>query len=138
MSKKKNNQVDEIETTETDVENTENDVETTDTVKTTEDVVTNVGSTEDDVETTDVETPPPVTPVTEGPDTNFNYVGNNMANEETYSKAHLYNRNDYPVTITLTDGSQLVLSPRQKTEPIGIILFNQEEIASVGVLKIDI
>lgn len=135
MSKKKNNQVDEIETPETDVENTENDVETTDTVKTTEDVVTNVGSTEDDMETTDVETTPPVT---EGPDTNFNYVGNNMANEETYSKAHLYNRNDYPVTITLTDGSQLVLSPRQKTEPIGVILFNQEEIAAVGVLKIDI
>lgn len=128
MSKKKNNQVDEIETPETDVENTENDVETTDTVKTTEDVVTDVG-------TTDVETTPTVT---EGPDTNFNYVGNNMANEETYSKAHLYNRNDYPVTITLTDGSQLVLSPRQKTEPIGIILFNQEEIAAVGVLKIDI
>lgn len=125
MSKKKNNQVDEIETPETDVENTENDVETTDTVKTTE----------DDVETTDVETTPTVT---EGPDTNFNYVGNNMANEETYSKAHLYNRNDYPVTITLTDGSQLVLSPRQKTEPIGVILFNQEEIAAVGVLKIDI
>ena len=117
MSKKKNNQVE--ETPETDVE-------------TTEDVTTDEETSE--VANTDVDT----AYVAEEPDTNFNYVGNNMANEETYSKAHLYNRNDYPVTINLTDGSQLVLSPRQKTEPIGVILFNQEEIAAVGVLKIDI
>lgn len=116
MSKKKNNQVEETPETE--------------------DVTTDVAT--EDVETSEVANTDVDTYVAEEPDTNFNYVGNNMANEETYSKAHLYNRNDYPVTINLTDGSQLVLSPRQKTEPIGVILFNQEEIAAVGVLKIDI
>ena len=55
---------------------------------------------------------------------------------EQVAMARLYNRNDYPVTLNTTDGNQLVLSPRQKTEPLEAHLLIESEFPS-GIIKID-
>lgn len=79
-------------------------------------------------------------------DTSLNQnEGTTMANEDnvgsasTYTQvamARLYNRNDYPVTLDTTDGNQLVLSPRQKTEPLEAHLLIESEFPS-GIIKIE-
>ena len=57
-------------------------------------------------------------------------------NYEQVAMARLYNRNDYPVTLNTTDGNQLVLSPRQKTEPLEAHLLIEAEFPS-GIIKIN-
>lgn len=68
--------------------------------------------------------------------TEENGVANANTSYEQVAMARLYNRNDYPVTLNTTDGNQLVLSPRQKTEPLEAHLLIESEFPS-GIIKID-
>lgn len=63
-------------------------------------------------------------------------LANANSDYEQVAMARLYNRNDYPVTLNTTDGNQLVLSPRQKTEPLEAHLLIESEFPS-GIIKID-
>lgn len=68
--------------------------------------------------------------------TEENGVATANTSYEQVAMARLYNRNDYPVTLNTTDGNQLVLSPRQKTEPLEAHLLIESEFPS-GIIKID-
>ena len=139
MSKKRKNVSDGV---------TEDDV-TTDDV--TEDDVTTDDVTEDDVTDVTEEDTPEVATAEKAISENTSLIQNEghptMANEEKglanansdyeqVAMARLYNRNDYPVTLNTTDGNQLVLSPRQKTEPLEAHLLIESEFPS-GIIKID-
>lgn len=95
MSKKKRNESgSEVEKLETVNESTK--LENSDTEETVESAETDLGS-----------------ETTEQPETYY---------EPTFTEVKtmisLYNRNNYPVTLLLSDNSELVLSPQQKTEPM--------------------
>lgn len=68
--------------------------------------------------------------------TEENGVATANTSYEQVAMARLYNRNDYPVTLNTTDGNQLVISPRQKTEPLEAHLLIESEFPS-GIIKID-
>ena len=68
--------------------------------------------------------------------TEENGVATANTSYEQVAMARLYNRNDYPVTLNTTDGNQLVLSPRQKTEPLEAHLLIESEFPS-GIIKLD-
>ena len=129
MSKKRKNVSEEGVTEEVNTETEVSDTETEDT-------------TEDTPEETTAEEA-----LSEGTSLNQNEGHTTMANEENglapantsyeqVAMARLYNRNDYPVTLNTTDGNQLVISPRQKTEPLEAHLLIESEFPS-GIIKID-
>lgn len=68
--------------------------------------------------------------------TEENGVATANTSYEQVAMARLYNRNDYPVTLNTTDGNQLVISPRQKTEPLEAHLLIESEFPT-GIIKID-
>lgn len=120
MSKKRKNVSEEV--TDNEVETTEDEVTTEDTSEETtaeeaisETLIRNEG----------------ITMATEE-----NGVATASTSYEQVAMARLYNRNDYPVTLNTTDGNQLVLSPRQKTEPLEAHLLIESEFPS-GIIKID-
>lgn len=107
--------------------------------------VTSETETSEDTETSDVTTELDTNETTLSDTSLSQNEGNTMANEDnvgsasTYTQvamARLYNRNDYPVTLDTTDGNQLVLSPRQKTEPLEAHLLIESEFPS-GIIKIE-
>lgn len=57
----------------------------------------------------------------------------NLAQQvNTMETVKLYNRNPFPVVLQLTDGSELVLSPNQRSEPINKSLIAE---LPAGVLQ---
>lgn len=127
MSKKRKN-VSEEGVTE-DV-NTETDVSETETEDTTEDTSEETTA-EEAISETLIQNEGHTTMATEE-----NGVATANTSYEQVAMARLYNRNDYPVTLNTTDGNQLVLSPRQKTEPLEAHLLIESEFPS-GIIKID-
>lgn len=126
MSKKRKNVSEEGVTEEVNTETEVSDTETKDT-------------TEDTPEETTAETAISETLIrNEGITmaTEENGVATANTSYEQVAMARLYNRNDYPVTLNTTDGNQLVLSPRQKTEPLEAHLLIESEFPS-GIIKID-
>ena len=127
MSKKRKNVSEEV--TDNEVETTDNEVETTEDEVTTEDTPEETTAEEAISET--LIRNEGITMATEE-----NGVATANTSYEQVAMARLYNRNDYPVTLNTTDGNQLVLSPRQKTEPLEAHLLIESEFPS-GIIKID-
>lgn len=127
MSKKRKNVSEEGVTEEVNTETEVSDTETEDT-------------TEDTPEETTAETAISETLIRNEGHTTMATEENGVATANTayeqVAMARLYNRNDYPVTLNTTDGNQLVLSPRQKTEPLEAHLLIESEFPS-GIIKID-
>lgn len=121
MSKKRKNVSEEV--TDNEVETTEDEVTTEDTSEET--------TAEEAISETLIRNEGHTTMATEE-----NSVATANTSYEQVAMARLYNRNDYPVTLNTTDGNQLVLSPRQKTEPLEAHLLIESEFPS-GIIKID-
>lgn len=122
MSKKRKNVSEEV---------TDNEVETTEDEVTTEDTPEETTADETAISETLIQNEGHTTMATEE-----NGVATANTSYEQVAMARLYNRNDYPVTLNTTDGNQLVLSPRQKTEPLEAHLLIESEFPS-GIIKID-
>lgn len=122
MSKKRKNVSEEV---------TDNEVETTEDEVTTEDTPEETTADETAISETLIRNEGHTTMATEE-----NGVATANTSYEQVAMARLYNRNDYPVTLNTTDGNQLVLSPRQKTEPLEAHLLIESEFPS-GIIKID-
>lgn len=127
MSKKRKNVSEEGVTEEV---NTETEVSDTETEDTTEDTPEETTA-EEAISETLIRNEGHTTMATEE-----NGVATATTAYEQVAMARLYNRNDYPVTLNTTDGNQLVLSPRQKTEPLEAHLLIESEFPS-GIIKID-